>query len=284
VARRFAVRGWNGDQASPAGDLNRLPGGIRARHGGVRVVLAGHSMGARAAFRAAGHPAVCAVAGLAPWLPPGEPAGQLAGRRVLLAHGSAGTVTRPGGTWAYAGRARAVTSVTALEVRGGDHPVLRRAMLWHAIAAGFARAARRTRAGRGCPPGGRGGRGRVGQAGLDARVIVRFTLAIDPVRGSLRRSGRAQLRGSAALRDRGQRGLPSRAFAGGDPRPSCRSGGARRVAAQHPDPQLDVAFRAVRPGFGGHALHWPHVLNRQNIRRSVRAVRVTVPATGVVRI
>jgi len=69
----------------------------------------------------------------------GEPAGQLAGRRVLLAHGSADTVTRPGDTWAYAGRARAVTSVTALEVRGGDHPMLRRASLWHAIAAEFAR-------------------------------------------------------------------------------------------------------------------------------------------------
>jgi dienelactone hydrolase len=136
---RFAVRGWNGDQASPAGDLDRLLDGIRARYDGVRVVLAGHSMGARAAFRVAGHPAVCAVAGLAPWLPPGEPAGQLAGRRVLLAHGSADTVTRPGDTWAYAQRARAVTSVTALEVRGGDHPMLCRAAVWHAIAAEFAR-------------------------------------------------------------------------------------------------------------------------------------------------
>ena len=138
---RFEVRGWNGDQASPAGDLNRLLDGIRARYDGVPVVVAGHSMGARAAFRAAGHPAVCAVAGLAPWLPPGEPVGQLAGRRVLLAHGSADTVTRPGDTWAYAERARAVTSVTALEVRGGDHPMLRRAKLWHAIAAEFARLA-----------------------------------------------------------------------------------------------------------------------------------------------
>jgi predicted esterase len=136
---RFAVRGWNGGQASPAGDLSRLLDDIRARYEGVPVFLAGHSMGARAAFRAAGHPAVCAVAGLAPWLPAGEPVGQLAGRRVLLAHGSADTVTDPGGTWAYASRARAVTSVTALEVRGGDHPMLRRASLWHAVAAEFAR-------------------------------------------------------------------------------------------------------------------------------------------------
>jgi alpha-beta hydrolase superfamily lysophospholipase len=136
---RFQVRGWNGDQASPAGDLNRLLDGIHERYDGVRVVLAGHSMGARAAFRAAGHPAVRAVAGLAPWLPSGEPAGQLAGRRVLLVHGSADKVTHPGDTWAYAGRAREVTSVTAIEVRGGDHAMLRRANLWHAIAAEFAR-------------------------------------------------------------------------------------------------------------------------------------------------
>ena len=136
---RFAVRGWNGGQASPAADLSRLLDDIRARYDGVPVVVAGHSMGARAAFRTAGHPAVCAVAGLAPWLPPGEPVGQLAGRLVLLAHGSADTVTRPGDTWAYAGRARAVTSVTALQIRGGDHPMLRRANLWHAVAAEFAR-------------------------------------------------------------------------------------------------------------------------------------------------
>jgi pimeloyl-ACP methyl ester carboxylesterase len=139
VRHRFAVRGWNGDQASPAGDLTRLLDLIRARYGGVPVLLAGHSMGARAAVRAAAHPSVCAVAGLAPWLPPGEPAGQLAGRRVLLAHGSADTITSPGDTWAYTGRARAATPVTALEVAGGDHPMLRRANVWHAIAAEFAR-------------------------------------------------------------------------------------------------------------------------------------------------
>jgi dienelactone hydrolase len=138
---RFAVRGWNGDQASPVGDLNRLLDDIAAndRYDGVPVFMAGHSMGARAAFRAAGHPVVCAVAGLAPWLPAGEPVGQLAGRRVLLAHGSADTITDPGDTWEYARRARVVTSVTALEIRGGDHAMLRRANLWHEVAAEFAR-------------------------------------------------------------------------------------------------------------------------------------------------
>jgi alpha-beta hydrolase superfamily lysophospholipase len=138
---RFRLRGWNGAQASPVGDLTEALDGIAAGFGAVPVVLIGHSMGARAAIRAAGHPAVSAVAGLAPWLPLDEPAAQLAGRRVLLAHGAADTITSPAETWAFVKRAREVTSVTAVEVRGGDHPMLRRARLWHAIAAEFARAA-----------------------------------------------------------------------------------------------------------------------------------------------
>ena len=138
---RFRIRGWNGAQASPVGDLNEALDAVAAGFGPVPVVLVGHSMGARAAVRAAGHPAVSAVAGLAPWLPPGEPAAQLAGRRVLLAHGSADSITSPAETWAFLEQARAVTEVTAVEVRGGDHPMLRRARLWHAIAAEFSRAA-----------------------------------------------------------------------------------------------------------------------------------------------
>ena len=137
----FKVRGWNGSWASPVGDLTALLDEIQLRSPRVPVVLVGHSMGGRAAVRAAGHPAVIAVAGLAPWLPPGEPAGQLAGRRVLLAHGTADRTTRPADTWAYAERARDVSDdVTTIEVRGGDHPMIRRAHLWHSIAAEFARA------------------------------------------------------------------------------------------------------------------------------------------------
>ncbi len=138
---RFRVRGWNGAQASPVGDLKTELDGIAAAYGPVPVVLVGHSMGARAAVRAAGHPAVSAVAGLAPWLPLGEPVDQLAGRRLLVAHGTADGITSPADTWAYAERARALAEVAAIEITDGDHPMLRRARLWHAIAAEFARAA-----------------------------------------------------------------------------------------------------------------------------------------------
>ncbi len=85
------------------------------------------------------------MAGLAPWLPAVEPVAQLAGRRVLLAHGDRDRVTSPAQTWAYAERARAVTDVTTVAVDGGDHAMLRRARLWHRLAADFALAARPTR-------------------------------------------------------------------------------------------------------------------------------------------
>jgi pimeloyl-ACP methyl ester carboxylesterase len=136
---RFELRGWNGDLASPVADLSRVLDEIGPRYGAIPVVLIGHSMGARAAFRVAGHPAVTAVAGLAPWLPPGEPVDQLAGRRVLLAHGTADRVTPPAQTWAYAERARSVTDVAVIEVRSGEHTMLWRAPLWHRLAAEFSR-------------------------------------------------------------------------------------------------------------------------------------------------
>ncbi len=131
---RFQVRGWNGAAASPVSDLAETLDDLAGP-----VVLVGHSMGGRAVIRAAGHPSVVAVAGLAPWLPPGEPIGQLPGRRVLLVHGTADRVTSPAETWAYAERARAVTRTATIEVGGTEHAMLRRARLWHRLAADFAR-------------------------------------------------------------------------------------------------------------------------------------------------
>ncbi len=136
---RLRLRGWNGADASPVDDLTALLDGIGQRHGPVPIVLIGHSMGGRAALRVAGHPLVSAVAGLAPWVPPGEPVEQLAGRRVLLAHGTADRVTSPAETWAYADRARGIGPVATIEVHHGEHALLRRARLWHRIAADFTR-------------------------------------------------------------------------------------------------------------------------------------------------
>jgi pimeloyl-ACP methyl ester carboxylesterase len=141
---RFGVRGWNGPYASPVADVNNWLDAIAGP-----VVLIGHSMGARAALRAAGHPLVVAVAGLAPWLPPGEPVAQLAGRAVLLAHGDRDRVTDPAQTRAFAELARGVTEVAAVSVAGGEHAMLRHARGWHRLAADFAAAAFSLR---GAPP------------------------------------------------------------------------------------------------------------------------------------
>jgi|ERR1700761_6683864 len=137
----YRLRGWNGDLASPVADLTAAIDQIGERFGPIPVVLVGHSMGARTAVRVAGHPQVTAVAGLAPWLPPGEPVEQLAGRRVLLVQAAGDIVTRPADTWAFAERAAAVTTVATIELRHSDHAMLRRAPLWHRIATGFVRLA-----------------------------------------------------------------------------------------------------------------------------------------------
>lgn len=137
----YKVRGWNGDLASPVADLTGALDQLGERFGPIPVVLVGHSMGARAAVRVAGHPRVTAVAGLAPWLPPGEPVEQLAGRRLLLVQAAGDVVTRPADTWAYAERAAAVTTVATIELQHSDHAMLRRAPLWHRIAIGFVRLA-----------------------------------------------------------------------------------------------------------------------------------------------
>jgi predicted esterase len=136
---RFQLRGWNGEAASPVRDLTGLLDKISRDFGRIPVVLVGHSMGARAALRVAGHPMVSAVAGLAPWLPPGEPVGQLAGRRILLVHGSDDHTCNPEETWAYAERARSAGQVATIEMRNGGHAMLRRARRWHRLAAEFTR-------------------------------------------------------------------------------------------------------------------------------------------------
>lgn len=136
---RFTVRGWNGAAASPVTDLAGMLDEAKAALGPVPVLLVGHSMGGRAVLRAAGHPLVTAVAGLAPWLPDGEPVSQLAGRRVLLVHGRGDRITSTAETWSYAGRAAEVTTVATIEIAGTEHAMLRRAGLWHQLTAVFAR-------------------------------------------------------------------------------------------------------------------------------------------------
>jgi dienelactone hydrolase len=97
---RYRFRGFN--EGEPVHDVRWALGEIRRRHGDVPVCLVGHSMGARSVLRAAGEEQVRAVAALAPWLPPGEPVDQLAGRTVVIMHGRRDRVTNPAGSLRYA--------------------------------------------------------------------------------------------------------------------------------------------------------------------------------------
>lgn len=139
VARlRFGVRGWNGTLQSPVADARWALDDLDRRFPGIPVALVGHSMGGRTAVYAAGHGNVEAVVGLAPWIEPGDPYEQLAGRRVLFVHGSNDRMTSARASAAFAQRAAHVTaSMSYVQIRNEGHPMLRRPGVWHDLAAGF---------------------------------------------------------------------------------------------------------------------------------------------------
>ena len=133
---RYRLRGWNGHRADPVRDARQALDELAELAGPVPTVLLGHSMGGRAALRAAGHPQVRAVVALAPWWPPGEPVEQLAGRHVLALHGDRDRVTSPAETADCVRRARRTAARAGMAViGGGDHAMLRRPGLWHRTAA-----------------------------------------------------------------------------------------------------------------------------------------------------
>jgi predicted alpha/beta-hydrolase family hydrolase len=127
---RYRYRGWNGNRADTAVDTLWALGELERAHGGVPVALIGNSLGGRAAFWVAGEPHVASIAGIAPWLPNGDPVEQLAGRKVLIVHGSR---DRSGASaersLEYASRARSVVpDLARFEVVGDNHFLIRRAV------------------------------------------------------------------------------------------------------------------------------------------------------------
>jgi len=135
---RYRYRGWNGTEMSPVADAQWALDEVRTRHGMVPVVLVGHSMGGRTALRVAGDESVHGVAALAPWLVDTEPVEQLAGRQVLVIHGSRDHVTSPVASRRYVERARTVTSgVEYVDIAGETHAMLRRWRTWHRLTTGF---------------------------------------------------------------------------------------------------------------------------------------------------
>ncbi|MEU3508738.1 alpha/beta hydrolase [Streptomyces longwoodensis] len=124
----YRYRGWNGSDAHPAADASWAADEAVRRYGDVPVCLAGAGMGGRAALRAGGHEAVSAVLALAPWLPEEDVAGtpepvrQLAGRRVLIVHGTNDRRTDPELSFRLAERAKkANREVCRFEVHADGH-------------------------------------------------------------------------------------------------------------------------------------------------------------------
>ncbi|NLU66749.1 alpha/beta hydrolase [Streptomyces sp. HNM0574] len=121
----YRCRGWNDEAAHPAGDAEWALDEVVRRYGDVPVCLAGVDVGARAALRAAGHHLVESVVALGPWLPdkPGEePVEQLAGRHVLLVHGTDDARTDPELSYELAERAKRITpDVCRFEVHTDGH-------------------------------------------------------------------------------------------------------------------------------------------------------------------
>ncbi|GAA2321250.1 alpha/beta hydrolase [Streptomyces kunmingensis] len=124
----YRYRGWNGAQAGAARDAEWAADEVVRRYGDVPVCLAGLDMGGRAALHAGGHTAVNSVLALAPWLPEDdvaltpEPVKQLAGRRVLIVHGTDDRRTDPELSFRLAGRAKkANRDVCRFEVHSDGH-------------------------------------------------------------------------------------------------------------------------------------------------------------------
>lgn len=135
---RYRYRGWNGRERSPVADVEWALAEVRRRHGDVPVVLVGHSMGGRTALAVAGDPLAKGVCALAPWTESGDPVAQLAGRTVLIVHGSIDAVTSPRASRSFARRAAQVAArVGYISLFGEMHAMVFRWSTWHRLATGF---------------------------------------------------------------------------------------------------------------------------------------------------
>ncbi len=102
------------------------------------IYLLGHSMGGLTALCVADHPQVEAVVALAPWLNGETPVDRVAGRRILIVHGTEDRWTSPANSLAYARRADGVAeSVDYVALKGAGHFMFRRVGLWNSLATGF---------------------------------------------------------------------------------------------------------------------------------------------------
>lgn len=145
--RRLAVyrllnstRGWD-TRHTPVDDVNWAVDQLREGFGsGLPVGLVGHSLGGRAAILAAERPGVRSVVALNPWVYPTDGRIDLAGRRVLIAHGTDDRIASPQNSAAVARDLSETAEVSYVRVEGGKHAMLRRGRDVERLAADFAAA------------------------------------------------------------------------------------------------------------------------------------------------
>lgn len=120
-----ALQGWNGVEQSPVPDARWALAQLRQRWPGVPIAVVGHSMGGRVALHVAGEDSVAVVIGLAPWVTPVETPPMLAGRRVILLHGTDDTTTNPSASAGLVRRAQGVAgSAVLVRLPGQGHTLL----------------------------------------------------------------------------------------------------------------------------------------------------------------
>jgi pimeloyl-ACP methyl ester carboxylesterase len=139
VARvRYRYRGWNAAEASPVEDVRWALRRLDERFGALPTALVGHSMGGRAAVYSADHPSVTTVVGLAPWIEPGDAVAPLAGRALLVVHGTGDRMTSNVNSARFTHEAAALAHPACyVAVEGEKHAMLHRASLWHQLSTGF---------------------------------------------------------------------------------------------------------------------------------------------------
>ncbi len=130
-----SARGWDAER-TPVADVQWALGLVRERFGDLPVGLVGHSLGGRAALLAGNEPSVRSVVALNPWVYATD-SPQLAGRRVLVVHGTEDRVADPARAEAVVQRMARSTDVEYVEVAGGKHAMLHHGAEFERAAAEF---------------------------------------------------------------------------------------------------------------------------------------------------
>ena len=135
---RYAVRGWNGADASPLADTRLALEQIAAKYPGVPIGLLGHSMGGRIALHLCDDERIDAIVALAPWVEGADRPRSHPGLHLLVMHGSLDRMTSAKASAAMAAAMEGLgADVTYERVENDTHAMLRRAGYWHERAADY---------------------------------------------------------------------------------------------------------------------------------------------------